>query len=550
MEKIKIENLTYCYPGREEPALKGINLILGEGEFVLLIGESGSGKSTLLKVLSGLIPDFYGGSYEGEVYIDGLKLRRMRNRERARKLGFLGQNPENQLFTARVEKELVLAMENLGFTRELMRKRVAETAGFFNLTPYLKSKVAWLSGGMKQKLALASLTALGPEVLLLDEPLSQLDPQSAEEILNLLVRLNQEYGITVVMAEQRLEKCLSLADRVVWMEKGEIRGEGTPEELGSFWGRDKLFLLPSLPRLFALMGEKKLPLTVKEGRKHLAAYEVLQGGRQEGEHGQRREAVLQVKGLWYAYPPGKEVLKNLNFTVYEHDIWIIMGENGAGKTTLLKVLSGLLPASRGKVLFRGEDLRDLPLKEKSRRIAYIPQNPDDYFFLPTVREEVIFNLEQTGKNKEEADSLLEQFGLASYHAFNPRDLSMGEKQRLLLACVAALEPEILLMDEPTRGLDYKGKERLGRWLKDWGAKGKAALIVSHDVEFAAEYGEKVMLLFDGEIAAQGSKYQVMDNSLFYSPDINRLFASRGGGILTCEEACAVLSRGRVQKQVQ
>lgn len=541
MEKIKVANLTYSYPGGKEPALSGVNLSVKEGEFVLVIGESGSGKSTLLKWMSGIIPEFCGGEYSGEVYIDGIKLRQMKKRERVGKIGFLFQNPENQLFTSRVEKELVFALENLGFSKNLMRKRVAETANFFNLSSYLNARVAELSGGMKQKLALASLMAMQPEVLILDEPLSQLDPEAAEEILYLLLRLNEENGITIVMAEQRLERCLAIADRIVVMDKGKIVFTGgCRREIGEVLGREKFFLLPPLSRLFARMGEEEIPFTVKEARSLLHKYDVKEGFLRGKQEEKNSEILLEVKGLWYSYPEGKEVLVNIDFAVCAGNIWLIMGENGAGKTTLLKAMAGLLKPGRGKISCKGIDLRGMKVKDIARKVSYVPQNPDDYFFLPSVREEISFNLRQAGRCEEEAGEIMAEFGLLPCALSNPRDLSMGEKQRLILAAVSALNPDIILLDEPTRGLDYRSKEKLGEWLKSWVQKGKAAVIVSHDVEFAAEYGDKVMLLFNGEIAAKGSKYEIMDNSLFYSPAINRVFRSKGEKVLSYNEAYQII----------
>lgn len=542
-----MDNITYFYPQREEAALKEVNLAVEEGELVLVMGESGSGKSTLLRVIAGIIPEFYGGKYQGEVYIDGKKLRSMKNRERAGKIGFLFQNPENQLFTSRVEKELVFAMENLGLAKEEMQKRVAETADFFGLSSCLKSRVAELSGGMKQKLALASLAALKPEILVLDEPLSQLDPKAAEEILNLVLRLNQEYGITVIMAEQRLDRCLPLADRIIVMEKGKIvydEGEGKGER-GLFL-REKEGLLPSLPRIFARLGEKELPFTVKEARKWINKLDDgidmgMGNVRDKAGENSKSENLLAVKGVWFSYSGKEEVLRSMDFTVQEGDIWAVMGENGAGKTTLLKVMAGILPPSQGRVFYRGQDVRLMKQGEIARRVSLVPQNPDDYFFLPTVREEVEFNLKQA-KREEKGEEILAEFQLLPYAECNPRDLSMGEKQRLLLAAVCALNPEVILLDEPTRGLDYQAKEELGSWLKRWSREGKGIVMVSHDVEFAAEYGDRALLLFNGEIAAKGSKYEVMEGALFYSPPVNRLFAGKVPYVLTGEEGYQVLRR--------
>ncbi|MBO8159871.1 ABC transporter ATP-binding protein [Thermosyntropha sp.] len=543
MAKIKISSLTYTYPEKEEPALKDIDLEIKEGEFVLLIGENGSGKSSLLRAIAGIIPDFYRGDYKGEVYIDNLKVRKMKPKEKAGKIGFLGQDPESQIFMTKVEKELVFGMENILLPLPVMRRRVAETAAFLNLGEYIHESVDKLSGGMKQRLALAAVMAMQPEVLLLDEPTSQLDPASAEEIFNILKRLNEENGITVVLAEQRLERCLHLADRIIVMDEGKISYISSDKnEWGAWMAENKAFLLPPLLKLFSRLPFEKIPFTVKEGRSLIADLPIKCVFLKEmGIRGKNAcSPVLEMDKVWFTYSGGREVLKNISLKVFPGEFWAVFGENGAGKTTLLKNIAGLLKPQRGRICIKGENIQFMKASEIARKAGYLPQNPDDYLFLPTVEEEILFSLENTENKEEKTSQLIEKFNLEPYAAVNPRDLSMGERQKTALASILALNPDLLLLDEPTRGLDYLAKEDLGKCLKMLCRESKSILMVSHDIEFAAEYADKVLIMFEGEIAAAGSKYEIMNNALFYSPQINRLLSGRVDRVVTLEEGDKVI----------
>lgn len=538
-----LENLSYWYPEREKPALKELNLAIEAGEFLLVTGGSGSGKSSLAKVLAGLIPDFYGGRIAGRVLFRGTPLKNLDRRRLAREVGIVFQDPEQQIVQTQVEAEIAFGLENLGFPREEMARRIAEVCGFMNLTPLREAFTPTLSGGQKQKLALAAVLAMQPNVLILDEPTSQLDPVAAEEILNLVKRLNEEMGLTVILIEQRLERCYHLADRVLIMAAGEIACAATPAEAAREAVKEGLPFLPPVARLFAGLSFNPVPVTVKEGRRLLRTR--LAGAKPAGNHapkpqpaGRRdRESVVRLENVWFTYPEGREALKGVNLTVRAGEFVTLLGETGAGKTTLLRCMAGLLPPGRGKINVLGRNLRHHGYKEIRRYVAYLSQNPNDYLFQETVEEEVRFTAKNLGLESEAAvEAVLERLELQHHRRRNPRDLSGGERQRVALAAVLVTQPRLVLLDEPTRGLDLHLKAKLGDFLRQEAAAGKAVVVVTHDVEFAAEFATRVVLLADGRVVAHGEKHAVLGRSFFYAPQTARLCRGICDGVLTPAEA--------------
>ncbi|WP_287189961.1 ABC transporter ATP-binding protein [Syntrophothermus sp.] len=543
---VKIENLTYYYPGTEKPALDRINLSIPEGQFVLVIGGSGSGKSSLLRVIAGLIPGFYGGKYGGRVYLDGTELRELDKRSLVQKVGIVFQDPEAQMVMTGVEQEIAFGLENLGLPPKLMRRRVMEVTEALSLTGSLSRFIPELSGGEKQKVALASVLAMQPEVLLLDEPTSQLDPVAGEEILTMVRRLNEENGITVVLIEQRLERCFHLADRVLVMDEGRIvYDHHAPEAMAEWAVRGGTPFVPPLPKLFASVGSRSIPVTVKEGRRLLRNWTSDRGfpastcaeGRLRVVKAESKQPALEVQKLWFTYPGGSEVLRSVDLAIQPGKFVVVMGGNGAGKTTLLKNINGLLRPSRGRVIIVGRDTRMLPVEELAKTVGYLSQNPNDYLFMPTVRQEIEFTQKNLGvENDATGKQILNRLGLETIADRNSRDLSTGERQRVALASVLAARPELLLLDEPTRGLDYRLKEELGGILLELKAGGATVVVVTHDVEFAAEYADEIVLMAGGEVMEQGSKYDVLTGSTFYSPQLNKLFHNMIPGIVTFDQA--------------
>jgi energy-coupling factor transporter ATP-binding protein EcfA2 len=548
----EVENLTYYYPETERPALHNVNLTIEEGEFLLVVGGSGSGKSSLARALAGLIPDFYGGRIGGKVRFKKNDLRTMDRRSLAREVGIVFQDPEKQLVMTGVEAEVAFGLENLGLPQAEMFRRVAEVMSFLGLTHLKTEFTSTLSGGQKQKLALAAVLAMQPRVLLLDEPTSQLDPAAAEEFFNLLKRLNEEMNLTIVLVEQRLDRCFHLADRVAVMENGTIVREGLPGAIAAWQAAKGLPYVPPVAAFFAHAGSPGVPLTVvpltvKEGRRLVkefffsrykcAGTDTPRGQQELAPARPGGKPVIEIKDLWFAYPNGREALRGINLSAGKGEFVALMGENAAGKTTLLKQLAGLLKPARGRVLINGSDTRKTTPHQLARHVGYLSQNPNDYLFQDTVAEELHFTLRNLGLPDEgRVDRLLDKLGLTRQRQNNPRDLSSGERQRVALASVMVAGPQLLVLDEPTRGLDYGLKAGLGSLLQEIAGEGTTIVTVTHDVEFAAEYACRVVMLFDGRIACDGPKHMVLGSSMFYAPQISRLFQDVDNSVLTFREA--------------
>jgi len=533
---IRIRELNFTYNGADRPALQNINLTIGDGQFVLLTGASGGGKSTLCRCFNGLVPHFYGGKISGRAEVQGMDILKTPPRELATKVGMVFQDPENQLVTTDVEREIAFGLENLGYPRNLIARRIEEaldTAGIANLR-FARNQE--LSGGEKQKVAIASVLALHPEILVLDEPTSELDPQSAEEVLRLLERLNDELGLTVILIEQRLDRVVHLVDRMLVMGGGEIIADGTPGEVmnGDIGG-----LGIGLPPVIRLMRQLKshnaalngLPLTVKDAR--LRLQKVLQSVKPAAftDAGASLKPILNIDKLWFAYGE-RAVLRNINLEVGRGEFIAVMGRNASGKTTLVKQLNGLLKPSKGRVRLGGVDTRKSTAADLSRRVGYVFQNPNDHLFADTVEDEIAFSLRNRGAEESEitkaVEGMLEEFELGRYRKSYPRNLSGGEKQRVALASVLVGQPEVIVLDEPTRGMDYVLKKKLVSYLDDYRRKGNTVIMVSHDVETIAECAERVVLLSEGRVVVEGNKREVLAKALLFSPQINRLAQALSG----------------------
>lgn len=568
MGLFQVENLTYYFPEKEKPSLQEINLKIEEGDFVFLTGQSGCGKSSLLRALAGLLPDFYGGRIGGKISYRGIPLTQWNKRNLAREIGIIFQDPENQLVMTVVEQEIVFGLENLGLPRKEMRRRVAEVLSLFGLSS-LKSEVLFkLAGGEKQKVILAAVLAMQPRVLLLDEPTSQLDPVAAQEFLNYLHRLNQDWGITVVLVEQRIDRCFHLADRVVLMEKGKIAGEGTPGEIVRLSSDQHACFIPPVAQVFREISNGEIPLTVKDGRSvlrrlfspagegaasftyidmkeplHHALASALASASASASVSSActvespRTPLLKADNLGFAYP-GKELcLRGINLELNRGEIVAVLGENGTGKSTLLKLFCGLLKPQRGRVYLQGLNITGQRAEELSRHLGYLSQNPNDYLFNDTVEEELAFDLKaRRERSRFSVKQTLELLELSELKNINPRDLSGGERQRVALGTVLVRDPAVLLLDEPTRGIDMKLKRKLAGILNSIKEKGKGIFLVTHDIEFAAEVADRVVIISDGEIIADGGKKEILSGSVYYAPQVNRLFRGVDPAVMSVHDA--------------
>lgn len=555
---IKIQNFTFYYSSAEKPALTNINLEIDDGEFVLITGPSAGGKSSLCRCINGLIPHFYGGKVAGRVEVQGLNTVQHSTKELATKVGMIFQDPENQLVTQDVEREIAFGLENLAFSRDLIAKRIEESLDTLGISALRHRAIHELSGGEKQKVAIASVLALHPEILMLDEPTSELDPKSAEEVLSVAQRLNDELGITVILIEHRLDRVIQHTDRLIALDGGRIVVDGKTRSVLNNNYQEISEAGIGVPPVIKLAHQLEImdvthnetPLTVKEGRMMLKeVFQKISGELPQQEKKSISKPVIEVEKLWYVYPDGPAALKNVSLVIGEGEFVAIMGRNASGKTTLVKHFNGLLKPTKGLVLVDGIDTRKTTIAELARRVGFVFQNPNDHLFADTVEEEISFTLKnlglEDGKIKSRIDEVLERFRLDKYRRQYPRALSGGEKQRVALASVLAVHPKILILDEPTRGMEYRLKAELMNFLHEYAGQGKTVILVTHDVETVAEYADRVILLGEGRVVVDRNKRNVLSRALLFSPQINRLvqaFEKYGvpGNILTVDEVLYLL----------
>jgi energy-coupling factor transport system ATP-binding protein len=545
---ISLEHVTYHYPKSEKapqkrPVLNDLTLEIDEGELVLVIGPSGAGKSTFLRCLNGLVPHFYGGTLSGLIRVADQNPVTLSPQGMSHLVGMVFQNPESQFVTDRVEDELAFGLENLALPPALMRKRVEEVLDQLTIAHLRDRYLSTLSGGEKQRVAIAAVMTMHPEVLVLDEPTSQLDPQSAEEVLVAIRRLNEDLGLTVVLAEHRLERVVQFVDRVLSLPGGNKSPVlDTPRAVMA-----RSELVPPLVRLGKAIDWQPLPLTVKEarrfvprarrslGRSAAAERAMIERGRSRPGDISDRPLLIQAEHLYYRYPDGHEALRDVSLQLAQGEIVALMGRNGSGKSTLLKLLVGLLKPAQGAVRIaanpreKGEptwlDTRRAEVETIVQVVGYVPQDPDTLLFQDTLTAELAFTRRGHGQPPDQtADQrLLAELGLAHLAHEYPRDLSTGQRQRAALAAILVAGPQALFLDEPTRGLDYEQKEALANILLSQRSGGCSVLLATHDVELAAQCADRVILIGDGEILVDGPARQVMTGSLVFASQVNKLY---------------------------
>ena len=545
----RLEHLTYTYPGASRPALRDVSLTVEPAEVILVLGGSGCGKSTLLRALNGLVPHFHGGTFAGRVTVDEFDTRTARPHDLARRVGLVFQDPENQAVMTTVEREIAFGLENLGVDSGAITRLVEEALISLGLSRLRHAPLAELSGGELQKVALAAVIAVQPHLLLLDEPTSQLDPVSSEELLSAIRRLSEDTGATIVLAEHRVERCLHLATRVLYMDDGVVVVDGTPQEFARWAVGARRELLPPVTRLFAGLPSGRetppvaggrLPMTVKDARHMLDLIEKRTPGRRAAETpAPPGDAVLVARGLSVGYDWDTPLLEDVDLRLRRGELVALMGENGAGKSTLVRHFNGLLEPLRGDLRLLGRDVKDLSVAEAARSCALLGQNPNDYFVRDTVAAEIDYTLRQLeddGRRRDElAGRIVGELDLAGLLDRDPRALSGGERTRVALAAVACGDPPLVVLDEPTRGMDPTRKLELAATLRRWVADGRCVVVVTHDVEFAARCASRVVVIGDGGVLADGPASEVLDGSLFFSTQVNRLLHHALPGILHEDE---------------
>lgn len=548
MAHFHIENLTFSYPGSVTPPLDGVSLDIEKGEFLLLCGRSGSGKTTLLRQLKPTLAPY--GKRQGEVFFDGKPIGEMTSREQAEKIGFVMQDPQEQIVTDKVWHELAFGLENLGCDPAVMRLRVAEMASFFGIQDWFHREVAELSGGQKQLLNLASVMAMQPEVLILDEPTSQLDPISAGDFLNTLKKINRELGTTIVITEHRMEDIFPAADRVAVMEDGRLTFLGRPREVGLALRESASPLFSALPApvrvYYAVNPAGRCPLTVREGRAWLseefpegASVDALPEPACPDTDG---EAALVIKECWLRYTrTGPDVLRGLNLRVPRGSLFAILGGNGTGKSTALKAVCGSVKAYRGSIEILGKRQRDYRPRELFRGcLSMLPQDPRSLF----VKETVLEDLQEMGAEQAAVEETAALCRITELLSANPADLSGGELQRAALAKVLLRKPKLLLLDEPTKGMDSIFKAEFAAILDRLCREGVTVVMVSHDVEFCAEYAQLVGLFFDGQLITTGTPQTLFGSNSFYTTAVSRMSRHVFRNAVTSEQAAALIKRNR------
>jgi len=543
-----LAHVTYTYPGASKPALDDVSLAIDPAEVILVLGGSGSGKSTLLRAINGLVPHFHGGTFAGRVTVDEFDTRTARPAELAARVGLVFQDPESQAVMTTVEREIAFGLENHGIASSAIARLVEEALISLGLSGLRRAPLSTLSGGELQKVALAAVIATQPHLLLLDEPTSQLDPVSSEELLAAVRRLSEDTGATIVLAEHRVERCLHLATRVLFMEGGAIVVDADPQAFARWALAGHRELLPPVARLFArrLNGGAKaaaeagrLPLTVKDARGMLDDVAGQLESFASPAPAREGDVVLEVRKLAVGYAPGEAVLEHIDLRLRRGERIALMGENGAGKSTLVRHFNGLARPLAGEVRLLGRPLKELSVAQAARDCALLGQNPNDYFIKDTVAEEVDYSLVQMGfagrQRNELCSRTIVDLDLMDLLMRNPRDLSGGERTRVALAAVTCGDPALVILDEPTRGMDPLHKAELAALLRRWAANGRCVLVVTHDVEFAARVAGRVLVVGDGSLLADGPAHEVLNGSLFFSTQINRLLRHSLPGVLTEDE---------------
>lgn len=533
---VRLEKLTYSYPYSDFSALCDVDLELKKGEFVLLAGPSGCGKSTLVRCLNRLVPEISGGSLSGSVLLRGKDLRHEKVHRLALEVGMVFQNPETQLFSLTVAEDLAFGPENLGLSRQEVRARVEKALKDVGLERLRDHFIFTLSGGEKQRTAIGGNLAMQPEILVLDEPTSDLDPAGTMEVLELLRKLNEEKQTTIVLIEHKLDAVFEMADRMLVMDEGRIILDGKPFEI-LCCEEEKLRSLgihpPQLTEIASFLGMASefsgIPdydTLLKRLAELLKAHagECKPEKRAEPEipaslpHSLEKLPHVRIEGLCYRHEDGTEVFENLNLEIKNGEFLALLGHNGAGKTTLAGHLMGFCRPACGRVLLNGNDISRYSTSQLSKQVGYLFQNPDSQIFTDSVFEEVRFGLKNLGMPEEEikrrVNSALEMMELSAYRNRHPHALSRGQRQRLAVASILALEPDLLVLDEPTTGQDRGHIRKFLDKIRELNRFGKTVVLITHDMELAAEYAERVVVMKQGKILLDGPTAEV-----FSSPDL-------------------------------
>lgn len=517
---IRVTDLTYRYEKAKKSTLTNINFNVETGKLVAVMGETGSGKTTLFMTLNGLIPQFTEGHFTGSVLIDQQSTLQLPIQQFVKNIGLVLQDPETQIFGLNVWEDVAFGPSNFSIPLAEIQERVKNSLHLVGLDGYDQRSTEFLSGGEKQRLAVAGILAIGPHILLLDEPTSELDPQGKEQIFQIILKLKEEFGMTILIAEHESERILEYADEVIVLQAGEIKWQGLPEDLFSDEELVKKFHLrpPGIATLYWNWKKRgfpfgeKCPKNVPEMKKNISKWighqSISSPFTKFHENTafaptNEKKVVLQISNLHHTYPNGQVALTGIDLNVYEGDFIAIIGQNGAGKSTFCKHFNGLLTPTQGKILFRGEDIKNKETHQLAAKIGYVFQNPDNQIFSATVLEEVMYGLKVQNLpedvQREKALEALRFVDLETYANTHPFSLSKGLRQRLAVASVLVLEPDVLIIDEPTTGQDWKGAESILQLVNKLHRKGHTIMMITHNMSIVTHYAHRVLIMSQGKL---------------------------------------------------
>lgn len=540
---LEINHLVFKYALSTENNLRDINLKVKRGDFLLVVGNSGSGKTTLLRQLKKEL--WPAGMRKGELVFEGQLLSELNSIKSAQEIGMVFQNPDDQLVMDTVIQELAFSLENIGEKDENIRRRIAEIVSFFGFQEILYKSVNQLSGGQKQLVNLAAVLILQPKLLLLDEPTAQLDPIAAKEFINLLQRVHDELGVTIIINEHQLDEILPIATRMLILDDGKVFFEGDiTEGLQQIAGNGELMkFIPDIPRFFLenkIVDTEisKIPLTVVDGKRILIASKIAFKQQRRPMIKSGSETVVKATHLDFQYSKkDRLILNDLNLSVNKGECLAIVGRNGTGKSTLLKCLMGFEKIRRGRIEILGRALKKWDFKELYQAVGFLSQNPETHFSYDSVYEELFRRAEQIGEKhpKQKVREILEQLQISELADKNPHDTSGGEKQLIALGIILVSNPSILILDEPTKGIDPTRKAQLGEILKELQKSGISIIMTSHDMTFCARFASHCAMLFEGEVVSEGSPYAFFASNFFYTTPINRMIRYQVPEALIWEE---------------
>ncbi len=527
MEIFKIEDLTFAYPASQRNVLDRISFSVAKGEFITVCGLSGCGKSTLLRHMKTVLCPY--GKKSGKIIFNGDLLENTGEKEQASKIGFVMQSPDYQTVTDKVWHELAFALENLGYDHETIMRKSGETASFFGMESWYHKKISELSGGQRQILNIASVMITSPDILILDEPTAQLDPLAAQDLMQLLIRINRELGTTIIMSEHELGTAFSCSYRIITMSDGTIISDDTPERTAKilFCSHPEMAkALPVSARVHFLLDSQyqPVPFTISEGRNMLSDYLTDRKAQEisiiHTDHSKKETPVLELRDIYFRYNrKGTDILRGASLKAYGGEVLSIAGGNGSGKTTLLTAAAGLHNAYSGKIYYNGRT------KNKSR-YAYLPQNPQSLFIADSVREELNDVISDTVTDQEQRSGLIlktaKLCGLEKLLDRHPYDLSGGEQQKAGIAKILLTDPDVLFLDEPVKGMDVRAKNDIGQILRQLAKAGKSIILVSHDMDFCARYSDRCAMLFDGQIIGMDEPHDFFCGNHFYTTSARKL----------------------------